>query len=79
MMPALQSFPHMADGGLYGGPALFLGGEKSSFILPEHLTVIRSIFPTPVIKKLEKLAIDSYGPTYGCGCRVRNSELMTNC
>ena len=45
MMPALQSFPHMADGSLYGGPTLFLGGERSSFILPKHLTVIRSYFP----------------------------------
>ena len=38
MMPALQSFPHMADGSLYGGPALFLGGERSSLFYPNIST-----------------------------------------
>lgn len=45
MLPELQGFPEMPDGSLYGGPVLFLGGEQSSYILPDHLPVIRSYFP----------------------------------
>ena len=45
MLPELQSFPEMPDGSFYGGPVLFLDGEQSSYILPDHLPVIRSHFP----------------------------------
>lgn len=45
MMSELHGFPEMPDGSLYGGPVLFLDGAQSSYILPDHLPVIRSYFP----------------------------------
>ena len=45
ILPELHSFPEMPDGSIYSGPVLFLDGEQSSFILPDHLHVIRSYFP----------------------------------
>ncbi len=32
-------------GATYDGPALFLGGARSDYILPEHRPVIRALFP----------------------------------
>jgi pimeloyl-ACP methyl ester carboxylesterase len=42
-MPKILSFPEVA--GRFGGPALFLSGANSPYVLPEHLDRIRTLFP----------------------------------
>ena len=41
----LVSFPAVADGVHYGGPTLFVRGERSSYIRSEHQPVMRRLFP----------------------------------
>ncbi|WP_135466529.1 alpha/beta fold hydrolase [Crenalkalicoccus roseus] len=42
-MPAIEGFPEL--GARYQGPALFLAGERSDYIRPEHHARIRALFP----------------------------------
>ena len=44
-LSALLTFPAAGEGDAYSGPALFINGETSDYILPEHETVIRQMFP----------------------------------
>ena len=44
-LSALLSFPAAGEVDVYSGPALFIVGETSDYILPEHKTVIRQMFP----------------------------------
>ena len=39
-------------GGRYAGPALFLTGAESDYVLPEHREKIKSLFPTAKMAKL---------------------------
>ena len=52
-LPALHGFPEVPDGSLYGGPVLFLDGEKSNYILPQHEDLIRAYFPHAAIEEIE--------------------------
>lgn len=42
---ALRSFPEVAGQSRFRGPALFLHGERSDYLLPEYWPAIRSRFP----------------------------------
>ncbi|MEI4263246.1 alpha/beta fold hydrolase [Roseovarius sp. D0-M9] len=42
-MPRIMSFPDVS--GQFDGPALFLSGEKSDYVRPEHREVIKPLFP----------------------------------
>ncbi len=42
-MPRIMSFPEVD--GHYDGPSLFLSGETSDYVLPEHREVIKPMFP----------------------------------
>ncbi|MFX0542560.1 alpha/beta fold hydrolase [Roseovarius sp. S4756] len=42
-MLKIMSFPEVS--GHYDGPALFLSGEQSDYVLPEHREVIKPLFP----------------------------------
>ncbi|MBF0326942.1 MAG: alpha/beta fold hydrolase [Alphaproteobacteria bacterium] len=44
-MDDILDFPPFADGTTYGGPALFLHGDRSDYVLPAHEDVITSLFP----------------------------------
>lgn len=41
----IAAFPDASLSRHYDGPCLFLGGAESDFILPEHATVIKRLFP----------------------------------
>jgi pimeloyl-ACP methyl ester carboxylesterase len=45
-MPVIEGFPELDGGRSYDGPVLFLGGERSDYIRPEHHARIRALFPT---------------------------------
>jgi pimeloyl-ACP methyl ester carboxylesterase len=42
-MAGITGFPEVA--GRFGGPALFLAGELSAYVLPEHRARIKALFP----------------------------------
>ncbi len=42
-MPKIMGFPELD--GSWGGPALFLSGGDSEYVLPEHRDLIRALFP----------------------------------
>ncbi len=42
-MTDLEAWP--ATDRTYAGPALFIAGERSDYILPEHRPAIRALFP----------------------------------
>lgn len=44
-MDDILGFPHVADSTHYDGPALFLHGAQSDYVLPSHEDVIRGFFP----------------------------------
>jgi pimeloyl-ACP methyl ester carboxylesterase len=44
-LPALLAFPLPAGAQPYPGPALWVTGERSAYVLPEHLPTIRRWFP----------------------------------
>jgi len=52
-LPSLHGFPDMPEGSLYGGRVLFLDGEHSHYILPEHEGLIREYFPHAEILEIE--------------------------
>lgn len=45
-LPDILDFPAPPAGTHYAGPTLFLRGERSSYVLAEHDTAIRTLFPT---------------------------------
>ncbi|WP_425102459.1 alpha/beta fold hydrolase [Tropicibacter sp. S64] len=49
-MPKILSFPSLA--GQFDGPALFLSGAESDYVLPEHRPAIRALFPKARFAKL---------------------------
>lgn len=44
-MDALLGWPRLPEGASYGGPALFVAGEHSDYLRPEHNRPIRRLFP----------------------------------
>jgi esterase len=44
-MPILSSFPELPPGTAFPGPALFIAGERSAYMRPEHRPVIERLFP----------------------------------
>ena len=51
-MPDLMGFPD-ADGlRPFRGPVLFIAGERSSYVLPEHSIAIERLFPRAAIERL---------------------------
>lgn len=51
-MDDLIGFPETAQFERYAGPALFVRGERSDYVLPEHLDSIRRLFPHAQIATL---------------------------
>ena len=49
-MPLIVGWPDI--GGAFAGPALFLTGGKSHYVLPEHREAIRALFPKARFAKL---------------------------
>ncbi len=49
----ITGFPDPGEGTSYDGPALFLNGERSDYIRPEHEPAIRSMFPRARIVTIE--------------------------
>lgn len=43
-LPSIEGW-HAPEGARYSGPALFLSGERSDYIRPEHREAIRALFP----------------------------------
>lgn len=52
-MDDILGFPHVADGIHYDGPALFLHGAQSDYVLPSHEDVIRGFFPRATWQAVE--------------------------
>ena len=44
-IPDLESWPAFPSAARYPGPALFLSGANSDYVLPAHHTAIRALFP----------------------------------
>jgi esterase len=44
-MPVLSSFPELPAGAAFTGPTLFIAGERSSYLRPEHHPAIERRFP----------------------------------
>jgi pimeloyl-ACP methyl ester carboxylesterase len=51
-MPQLTGFPAVPDGAAYRGPALFVAGGRSDYLLPEHEPAIRRLFPTARLARI---------------------------
>lgn len=49
-MPKILGFPEIS--GRFDGPALFLSGKESRYVLPEHRERIRALFPRAVFAKI---------------------------
>jgi pimeloyl-ACP methyl ester carboxylesterase len=52
-LEALMSFPFDPGAARYDGPALFIGGGKSKYILPEYHAAIHDYFPAAGIEMIE--------------------------
>ncbi len=52
-MPSLVGFPALPAGTRYPGPALFVAGERSDYLHPEHEKAIRRLFPAARIARLQ--------------------------
>lgn len=50
-MPSIMSFPAVT--GQFEGPALFLSGANSDYVLPGHRSVIKGMFPNAHFAKLK--------------------------
>jgi esterase len=55
-MSALVGFPEIPEGRRYDGPALFVGGDRSDYLRPEHEPEIRKLFPRAEIKRIDNAA-----------------------
>jgi pimeloyl-ACP methyl ester carboxylesterase len=51
-MPNLTGFPDLAPGIAYPGPALFVAGGRSDYVLPEYEPAIRRLFPRAEIRRI---------------------------
>jgi pimeloyl-ACP methyl ester carboxylesterase len=51
-MPEISGFPEPAAGVSFAGPALFIAGERSSYVRPEHQPAIERIFPNSRIVRV---------------------------
>ena len=51
-LPALVGFPALPPGAVYAGPALFVAGARSGYLLPEHDPAIRRLFPAAEIIRI---------------------------
>ena len=51
-MPLLVGFPATAPGAVYDGRALFIAGERSDYLRPEHEPEIRRLFPNARIARV---------------------------
>ncbi len=51
-MPELMGFPDVHGLRPFFGPALFIAGERSSYILPEYGATINQLFPRAAIERL---------------------------
>lgn len=51
-LPALAGFPALPAGAVYQGPALFVGGGNSDYLLPGHEPAIRRLFPKARIARI---------------------------
>jgi esterase len=51
-LPALAGFPTVPAGTVYSGPALFIAGEKSDYIRPEHDADIGRLFPNARVVRI---------------------------
>jgi esterase len=51
-MPQLTGFPPGPDSAVYHGPALFVAGGRSDYLLPEHEPAIRRRFPNARLARI---------------------------
>ena len=51
-MPVLAGFPEIAAGTVYPGPALFVAGSRSDYLLAEHEPAIHRLFPQVRIARI---------------------------
>ena len=51
-MPDLVGFPSVPDNAVYRGPALFVGGGRSDYLLSEYEPAIRRLFPEVRIERI---------------------------
>ena len=51
-MPVLAGFPTLPAGTVFAGPALFIAGGRSGYLMPAHEPVIRHLFPQARIARL---------------------------
>jgi esterase len=52
-MPRLVGFPAIQAGRTYDGPSLFVAGDRSDYLRPDHEAVIRRLFPNAEITNIE--------------------------
>ena len=52
-MPQLVGFPAIQVGRTYDGPSLFVAGDRSDYLRPEHEPVIRRLFPNAEVANIE--------------------------
>jgi esterase len=52
-MSVLVGFPAVPDNAVYRGPALFIAGARSDYLLPDHEPAIRRLFPEARIERIE--------------------------
>ncbi len=51
-MPDILGFPELPPGSTYRGPTLFIAGESSGYMRPEHEPAIRDLFPLAEIVRI---------------------------
>jgi pimeloyl-ACP methyl ester carboxylesterase len=51
-LPEIASFPDLPPGVSYGGPTLFVAGERSGYLGAEHEPAIRRLFPNAAIERI---------------------------
>jgi pimeloyl-ACP methyl ester carboxylesterase len=51
-MPTLVGTPPLPDGARYVGPALFVGGANSDYVLPTYVPEIRRLFPSAAVHRI---------------------------
>jgi len=53
-MVDIEGWPAIPEGQAYHGPTLFLAGERSPYIQPEHHAAMRRLFPAYRLEMIEK-------------------------
>jgi pimeloyl-ACP methyl ester carboxylesterase len=51
-LPTLSGFSAMPPGSTYGGPALFISGENSDYLRPEHDAAVHRLFPNATLARI---------------------------